>query len=155
MVETQMKPRSSVARWGWVLLMLVSALYALNGIGWFFAGPDAVITDLAERIGMTAAEFDSTYPEAAFGEAREARWVAIYLTSIGLMSLLAAVDGFRRGTRWSWYITWVLVATIAAALANGLANGELGFFGMALLTLLVLALAGQLMAARKGTAVMT
>ncbi len=141
-----------VAKIGWGLLMLVSALYILNGIGWFFAGPGSVVDDLAERLGTTAGDLGGSFPDAVFGEEREARWVAIYLTSIGAMSLIAALNGYRKGTRWAWYVTWVLVATIAAVFANGIADGELGFFVIGVGVLLVIAIAGQLMAGRRPTA---
>lgn len=65
------------------------------------------------------------------------------------MSLIAPLNGYRKGARWAWFITWVLVATLAAVAANGLLTGndvEFGFFVMGVLALLVLALVGQLMA---------
>ncbi len=129
--------------------MLVSGLYLLNGIGWLFAGPGAVVDDLAEGLGTTADALEGSFPDVFVAQGREARWVAIYLTSIGAMSLIAALSGYRKGARWAWYITWVLVATLAAVAANGLLAGdevEFGFFVIGILGLLVLALVGQLMA---------
>ena len=149
MIDAETGGQSRVAKVGWALLMLVSGLYILNGIGWFFAGPDAVVVDLAERLGTTAADLQESFPEAVFGEGRESRWDAIYLISIGAMSFIAAFNGFREGTRWAWHITWVLVATIAAVMVNGITDGEFGFFVIAMLILLVIAIAGQLMAGRR------
>lgn len=152
MVDTEARQQTRAAKIGWGLLMLVSGLYALNGIGWFFAGPDSVVANLAERLGTTAADLESSFPEAAFGEGREARWVAIYLTSIGAMSFIAALNGYRRGTRWAWHVTWVFVATIAAVAANGMTDGELGFFVIGVLVLLAIAIVGQLLAGRGASA---
>lgn len=139
-----------VAKTGWILLMVVSGLYILNGIAWFFAGPDAVTEDLAEALATTADALESSFPDAVTGEGREARWDAIYLASIGAMSFIAALNGYRRGTRWAWYVTWVLVFTIAAVGANGLTGteGEVGGFVIFVLVLLILAVVGQLMAGR-------
>lgn len=150
MTEAEAREQTRVAKIGWALLMLVSGLYILNGISWFFAGPDAVVDDLAEALGTTADALEGSFPEAVTGEGREARWDAIYLTSIGAMSFIAALNGYRRGARWAWYITWVLVFTIAAVAANGLIDieGEIGFFVILVLVLLVLAIVGQLMAGR-------
>lgn len=39
MTETGSQEQTRVAKIGWRLLMLVSGVYLLNGIAWFFSGP--------------------------------------------------------------------------------------------------------------------
>ncbi len=150
MTAAEVTEQPRMAKIGWILLMVVSGLYVLNGVAWFFVGPDAVAEDLAEVLGTTADALEDSFPEAVTGEGMEARWDAIYLTSIGAMSLIAARHGYRTGTQWAWYVTWVLVFTIAAVGANGLigTEGEIGGFVILVLVLLVLAVVGQLLAGR-------
>ncbi|MDX1468461.1 MAG: hypothetical protein R3258_03915, partial [Acidimicrobiia bacterium] len=90
MPEAEAPIQTRLAKLGWVLLMLVSGLYLLNGIAWFGAGPGALVDNLAEALGTTAGDLGGSFPDAVFAEEREARWVAIYLTSIGAMSFIAA-----------------------------------------------------------------
>ena len=150
MSEATSAVRSRTGIWGWAILAVVGGLLAFDGLAWFFVGPEASSGNLAADLGIPAAELPTRYPEAAAQDKLEARWSSIYLMAIGMMGLLAALAGLRHRPRWAWYITWVLVAAPAALLAVALGGtgGELGAFGMLMLGLAVLALAGQLMAGR-------
>lgn len=132
--------------WGWRLLMLVAALIGLNGAAWFFVGPESIVSDFADGIGTSVAEFEEAYPAIVEDILANQRQVATYLAAVGSMGFLAALAGNREGRRWPWRITWVLVAVPAALAATGL--GAVGGFVFAMILLTVVALVGQILAGR-------
>ena len=141
--------KSTAASWGWGILLVIATLIALNGVSWIVFGPDAVVSDMAENIGVSVDEFEDAYPAAVDEIAVNQYQVAIYLVAIGGMGFLAALAGYRLRYRWAWRITWVLVAIPAALVGGGLAAG----FGLAgfltlMLLLALIALVGQLLARR-------
>ena len=140
---------SRAARLGWVILLVTASLFTVNGIGWVFFGPDAVVADIAESIGVSITEFEESYPAAVDDIAVVQYQVAIYLVGIGAMGFMAARAGYRLRHRWAWRITWVLVAVPVALVVGGLAAGiELGGFLALMLLLALTALVGQLLARR-------
>jgi hypothetical protein len=64
--------------------------------------------------------------------------------AFGSLALLIALEGFRNGSRWTWYALWVMIAALVAV---GILY--VGGFGAGLLVLAVVALVGILLA-RKG-----
>lgn len=144
------KKRSMSASWGWAILLVIASLIALNGISWIFFGPDAVVSDTAENIGVSVTEFEEAYPAAVDEITVNQYQVATYLMAIGAMGLLAALAGYRRRDRWAWHITWVLVALPVALVAGGLAAGfGVGGFLAVMLLLGLIALIGQLLAGKQ------
>ena len=141
--------RSRAASWGWGILLVTTTLFALNGISWIFFGPDAVVANTAENIGVSVTEFEGAYPAAVDEITVNQYQVATYLVAIGAMGFLAALAGYRLRYRWAWRITWVLVAIPGALVVSGLAAGlgVAGFLAMMLL-LAIIALVGQLLARR-------
>jgi hypothetical protein len=134
-------------KWGWRILIGACALYVLNGATWFFLGPAATVADMADNFGVSVETFEATYPEAATHLAVNTRWVAVYHVAIGTMGVLAAILGSRQRERWAWLITWVFVATLFAVVVIALPEG-VGGFGVAMSTLALIALTGQLLARR-------
>lgn len=132
------KSQSRAAGWGWDILLVVSALLLLNGIAWFFLGPEA------ERADLSALEFSQLYPEIADQMGKNAQQVAIWYMAFGSLALLVALEGFRNGSLWAWYTLWVMIAALVAV-------GMLyvGGFGAGLLVLAAFALIGMFLA-RKG-----
>lgn len=129
---------------------MIASLIALNGISWIFFGPDAVVSDTAENIGVSVTEFEEAYPAAVDEITVNQYQVATYLMAIGAMGLLAALAGYRRRDRWAWHITWVLVALPVALVAGGLAAGfGVGGFLAVMLLLGLIALIGQLLAGKQ------
>ena len=115
------RPRAAtraVARGGWGVLVAVGAVLTAHGLGQYV--------------------LVATTPGG--------RATGILLTGVGLMTLNAAVDGFRRGSRSAWYTTWVTVAVLTALGAHILLGGMRDFAG-GHLALAAAALAGQLLAA--------
>ena len=142
MIRQQNSNQTRIARAGWMILLVVSGLLVLNGVAWFFTGPNTSVSILAESIGVTPNEFEASYTQAALGVATTAHMVAIWFMAFGTLALLVALEGYRHGSRWAWHASWVLVA---ALIAVGIL--EIGSpFGIALLLLAALTSAGGVMA---------
>lgn len=138
------KNQTRSAKWGWGILIVVSALLLLNGVGWFFFGPSSSASNQAQELGMTTSEYRESYPTAAKLVEGNARQVAIWYMAYGLMALIVALEGYRHGSRWAWYAMWTLVAVCAAVALLELG----GIFGYIMLVLAVISLVGQLLARR-------
>lgn len=147
MVNTQPDVQPKTARFGWWILVVVSAVFGLNGVFWAFFGPDASLSSMADDMGLSATDLEGAYPLVADSITQEVRRVAVYLTAIGAMGFVAALAGLRRGVRLAWYITWLLIATMIALFLVGVSGG-LGVFGVGNLVLAVIGLTGQLLARR-------
>ncbi len=146
-VNQQGISQAKSAKIGWIILLVVSALLMLNGLGWFFSGPDISMSSMAEDLGITATNFEQTYPEAALSVTATTRMVAIWFLAFGALAFLVSLEGYRHGSRWAWYASWVLVVTLIAV---GIL--EIGSpFGIALLVMAAVTLVGGLLA-RKGLA---
>ena len=141
---------SSAAKWGWRILLVTAGLFAVNGISWIFFGPDAVVADVAENLGVPVTEFEATYPDAVDEITANQYQVATYLFAIGAMGFLAAMAGYRLGQRWAWRVTWALVAVPVGLVVAGLAAGfGLGGFLAMMLLLALVALTGQILAGKR------
>lgn len=150
MVETQASKRLRAATWGWGILLVIAGLFVLNGVSWIFAGPSAVVSNVAENIGMSVGDFRQAHPAAVDEITVNQYQVAIYLIAVGAMGLSAALAGYHRRERWAWRTTWVLVAMPAALVAGGLAAGyQVGGFLAMMLVLALVAITGQLIAGRE------
>ena len=130
------RSQSKVSNWGWGILLTISALLSLNGVLWFFFGPQQVVASL-EELGQVN-------PTIARQMASNARQVAIWYLAFGLLALLVTLEGLRHRSRRAWYAVWILVPLLAA-IGVLYVDG----FGVILLGLAALALVGQLLA-RKG-----
>jgi hypothetical protein len=106
-----------LAKWGWGILLVISALLALDGAIWYFIGPNII----------------------------HARLVAVLLLALGMLALLVALEGYRNGSPWAWYSSWILVVALLAVGGIEVGEGEY-LFGFLMLGLAVVAFAGQLLA---------
>lgn len=135
--------RSRSRNVGWALLMGVSGLLLLNGIGWFFLGPS--LSTFEQDTGIALEEFTNAYPTVAKSIAVNARQVAIWFMAFGLLSLFTAREGLVHGSKRAWNGTWLLVAAPAAVGLNVLIGGE-SIFGLGMLGVGGIALVAQFMA---------
>ncbi len=103
MTATKSTPRAAAARWGWGLLLAVSALLMVNGAAWYVFGPQRVAVDFGP-VDQSAVQL----------MAKTRQQVAIWYLSFGLLALLVALEGFRHGSRWAWNAMWVVVGATAA-----------------------------------------
>jgi hypothetical protein len=140
MNDDQEHIQSKPAKWGWGIQLVISALLVLNGVSWFFIGPNNSSSYQAQELGISAAEYHQNYPNAASGVERNARQVAIWFVAYGSMALLVFLQGYRYGLRWAWIAGWIQVAVLVAIGILYLAG-----IGIVLLPLAVIGLVGQIL----------
>lgn len=151
MVATQTTKRLRSVGSGWAMLLVVATLMGLNGVAWFFVGPDAMVSDMAESMDISVVALETSYPAVASDIAVNQYQMAIYLMAIGAMGFTAALAGFRGSERWAWRSTWVLVGIPVAIAATGwtVAGPGVGVFMAMMLLLALVALTGQLLAGKR------
>jgi hypothetical protein len=137
----------SASKWGWRILLFVSFLMVLNGVSWFFIGPNMMVSYLDQIAGTPSVDLRGTYPAIAEHVTRNARQVAIWMGALGMLALIVSREGSRNGSRWAWNAMWVFVAAPTAVGLNYL-YGELGYDNIGLLSFAGIALVGQLLARR-------
>lgn len=138
--------QSRTSKWGWGILLAISALLALNGVMLYFfsASPDVFEQDT----GVPMSEVRQSYPTVVDQVVEEGQLISILLAAMGLTTLMVAWEGFRRRTQWAWNTLWVLVGMLAVAgLRSALLGGrpDIGGFYLALAAV---TLVGQLLARR-------
>lgn len=146
MNKTSNQVQSRAAKWGWGILIAVSALLAVNGVGLYFLSASPAIFE--QDTGVPMAEVSRAYPTVANQVVREGQNVSILLTCFGLLALVVAREGFRHGSRWAWNATWILVAWLMVGGFQSLViNGRLDIGGF-YLAFATVSLVGQLLARR-------
>lgn len=90
---------------GWGILLGLNGLLIIDGVHWFFAGPNNT----------------------------SARLVAVWFMAFGVLALMVALEGYRNGSRWAWYSSWVLVAALVALGLVEVRMEQDPFFGILLL----------------------
>lgn len=141
-----MKEKMRTQKWGWAILLALSAMLMLNGVGWFIMGPSLAFFEL--DTGVTLEAFREAYPTVTRNIVTNARQVAIWFLAFGTLALLVSWEGYRHGSRWAWIATWVVVAGPTAVGINVLAGGET-VFGLLILSVSAVSLVGQLLARTK------
>lgn len=136
--------QSRASRWGWGLLLVISAFLVLNGAGWFFVGPS--LATFEQDTGIALDAFRAAYPAAAELQALQARNTAILLMGLGLLALAAVLAGRRGEAEWARRSGWAFVATLLGVGLSELAAGAV--FGLVYLGLGLIALVGQVLARR-------
>lgn len=134
------------AKWGWSILIVMSSLLILAGIGWFLSLPEMAIENIAEYAHMDPGLLRQS---AAFDIiSMIARGYGAAYTAIGLMGLLVALEGYRRGTRWTWSVMWVPAASFAALAATFMQAGESPSLSLGILSFALITVFGLLIARR-------
>ncbi len=136
--------QSRTSKWGWGIMIAVSALLALNGVALFFMSASPAIFEQDTSVPMD--EVRQIFPTVADQVVREGQTISILLTIIGLMSLMVAWEGFRRRTRWAWNTLWVLFGMGLVVGVRAVLGGQ--GFGYWYLFVAAAVLAGQLLARR-------
>lgn len=117
-IQNLSQPR--VAKVGWGILLGLNSLLILDGIVWFFTGPNNT----------------------------SARLVAVWFMAFGVLALMVSLEGYRNGSRWAWYSSWVLVAALVALGLVEVRMEVDQFFGFLLLGSSGVAAIGLLLARR-------
>lgn len=154
MTTTNKKTEPFLARYGWIVFLVLSLILTLFGLGDIFTGGSTFESGEGPTLqgisGMTWQELASTSPNAANMIDYLVRAGGAHLFVFGLLSLIVAVTAFRRGDRWAWYAMWlwplwlvlIIVILLTAYKQPGpgipppLISGSI-FMGLAVLTLLL------------------
>lgn len=107
------------ATWGWRILVTVSVLLILNGVGLY----------------------------AFVVETHTERTIGVLLAAFAALSLMVALEGLRHATRWAWTAMWVVVVSLAAVGAHSLRGDRLDV-PATYFVLAVVALVGQVLAGK-------
>lgn len=151
MNNNQEHSRTRSAKWGWGILLGMSALLTLAGISWLRGLPKMALDNIAEYAGLEPGVFIQGEPSAFDVIAVIARGYGAGYTALGLIALLVALEGYRNGTRWAWRVMWVLAAAFAALAGIFLLAGESYALSFGVLSLALITLVGLLLT-RKGLA---
>ncbi|MBI2917495.1 MAG: hypothetical protein HYY01_05820 [Chloroflexi bacterium] len=138
--------RTRTQKWGWGILIVVSAVLVLNGVGLYFLS--ASPTTFEQDTGVPIAEVRQAYPTVADQVVREGQNISILSAAFGVLTLLVALEGFRHGSRWAWNATWVLVGWLVVGGLQALVVGGRLDIGGFFLAFAAVALVGQLLARR-------
>jgi hypothetical protein len=147
------KSQTRAAKWGWGILLIMSALLTLAGVNWFITLPDMNLENIASRTGMEPAGFMTGEPSAFDVITLLARGYGVGYAALGLLAFLVALEGYRNGSRWAWTAIWVLVAAFTALAAiftiaaEGVYAASLGILAFAVIALVGMLLARQGLAA--------
>lgn len=142
MSNTGGRTQTRTQKWGWGILIALSALLVLGGVGSYFMS--ASPANFEQDTGVPMAEVRQAYPTVADQVVREGQNVLILTASLGLLALVVALKGFRHGSRWAWNATWVLVGwLVVGGLQSLLTNGRLDIGYLAFAAVAVM---GQLLA---------
>lgn len=140
------KSQSRAAKWGWGILLVMSGLLILAGVGWLFGLPQMALDNIAEYTGLAPSVFMQGEPSAFDVIAVIARGYGAGYTALGIMALLVALEGYRNGTRWAWITMWVLVLAYVAIAGIFLMAGESYALSLSILGIGLVALIGLLLA---------
>ena len=146
-VSTEAKSKSRAAKWGWGILMGVSALLMLAGIGWYFSLPQMMLENIVEYGNVDPGNLTQGEPSAFDVIALIARGYGAGYAGLGLLGLLVGLAGYRNGRRWAWMAMWVLVLAFIALAGIFMLPGDYAP-GIGSLALAVVALLGMLLARR-------
>ena len=141
--------RTRSAKWGWGILLGMSVLLILGGQFWYRSLPQMALENIAEYANLAPGDLMQGEPSSFDVIALIARGYGAGYATLGLMSLLVAIEGYRNGTRWAWMSMWVLVLAYAAIGGIFLLAGETYALSLGVLALAMIALVGLLLA-RKG-----
>lgn len=145
------KSQSKAAKWGWGILMGVSALLILAGQFWYRSLPQMLLENIAEYGNLEPGDLMQGEPSSFDVITLIARGYGAGYAALGLMALLVAIEGYRNGTRWAWMTMWVLVLACAAIAGIFLLPGDyapgLGTFALAMVALVGMLLARRGLAA--------
>ena len=141
---TQVSSRPNVAKWGWGILLVVSALLVLNGVALYFIS--ASPTTFEQDTGVSMAAVRQAFPTVADHVVREGQIISVLLASMGLMAVVVALEGYRVGNRWAWMAMWILVGMLAFFAFGFLVSADRPDIGGFYLLLVAVTLVGQLLA---------
>jgi hypothetical protein len=95
-------------RHGWKILLVITLIFGLFGIGDMLQGMDADPA-IAEGIsGMDWEDIQASDPELANLIDQQARAGGAHLLIVSILGTVIILKGYRHGEAWAWYTLWAL-----------------------------------------------
>lgn len=138
MMDSQ-ENQSRSSKWGWGVLMAISALLILNGVALFFISDNP--STFEQDTGIPMSEVRDMYPTVVNEVVDGGQSISMLLVSLGVLSLMVIWEGFRHQTRWAWNTLWVLFGTLLVVGLKAIlldARSDIGglYLGLATITLI-------------------
>lgn len=141
------RQRPIVRQIGWVIVFAVAGLLVLHGVIWAFMGPEIALTNIAERVEVSADAFRQGSPSAFRIIALTQRNYGLLEVGFGALVLAVGWRGYRHGLKWAGAAMTVVPVTIGAMAANFILVGGIQT-GASYLLVALIGLAGVLLAGR-------
>lgn len=93
---------------GWIILLVVSVIFALFGLGDIISATAADPAIVQAITGMTPEEIGAAEPRLLVLVDQQVRAGGAAFLVIGILAGAIAWTSFRRAERWAWYALWTL-----------------------------------------------
>lgn len=100
--------RKSYESAGWIILLIVSIIFALFGLGDIIQATAADPAIVQAITGMTPAEIGAADPRLLVLVDQQVRAGGAAIMVAGILAAAIAWTSFRGGERWAWYALWTL-----------------------------------------------
>jgi hypothetical protein len=117
-------PDKALQRYAWTVLLVVSALSLLIGLGDFILAGNGDPALVESMTGTPWAEVKATNPHMASLVNLLTRILGAWLIGFSVLALGVSVTAYRKGDRWAWYALWALPLTFALIFAVFLTAGR-------------------------------
>lgn len=95
-------------RAGWIILLIVSVIIALFGLGDVIVASAADPAIVQAVTGMTPEEIGALEPRLLVLVDLQTRAIGAALLVVGILAAAIVWTSFRRAERWAWYALWTL-----------------------------------------------
>ena len=98
-------------KYAWVILLVVSVLSLLIGLGDFFLAGDGDPALVESMIGTSWTEMKVSTPRVANLVNLLTRILGAWLIGFSILGIGISVTAYRNGEKWAWYTLWALPLT--------------------------------------------
>ncbi len=107
MVQIEAQPENFFQIHSWKVLLIISVILGLFGIGDFIQGMSADPTVANSITGVPWEELQRSNPKMASLIDVQVRSGGAQLLTLSILSIIICLTGYRRGEPWAWYAFWV------------------------------------------------
>jgi hypothetical protein len=117
-------PDKALQRYAWTVLLVVSALSLLIGLGDFILAGNGDPALVESMTGTPWAEVKATNPHMASLVNLLTRILGAWLIGFSVLAVGISLTAYRRGDKWAWYALWALPFTFLLIFAVFLTAGR-------------------------------
>lgn len=119
------KSNKALQRYAWILLMVVSILSLLIGLGDFILAGNGDPALVESMTGTRWVAVKAANPPLANLVNLLTRILGAWLIGFSILSLAITVTAYRKGERWAWYALWALPLAFVLIFGAFLTAGRL------------------------------